>query len=71
VVLNGLPQWRKLPVLTGRRLYKAIKEQIDQRGPINYNNAMTTANAIVDWMEERGYTQEKEEDIKVGLDTTD
>lgn len=58
--------------LTGRRMYKAIKEQIDLYGPINYHNAMASAHSIVAWLEERYQEKEEGEDgTKVGLDTSD
>jgi hypothetical protein len=42
------------------KLYKLIKEQIDNRGPINYHNAMSTAHAIAKRVNER----EKEEEVE-------
>lgn len=56
-------------------MWTAIREQIDRRGPINYDNALLAAQGIVIWMEDHGYSIEKEErdeDIKVGgTDPTD
>jgi transcriptional regulator of NAD metabolism len=54
-----------------RVLYKLLKEQIDQRGPINYDNAMSSARDIVRRMEERGEERKKEKVVKSpGTDST-
>lgn len=53
------------------RMFKLIKEQIDQRGPINYHNAMSAASAIVARMEERGEERQKEVVESPGTDATD
>lgn len=42
-------------------MWELLKEQIEQRGPINFDNAMPAAKGIVARMEERG--EEKEETV--------
>jgi hypothetical protein len=51
-------------------LWQLLKEQIDQRGPINYHNVMSTARAIAQRMEERGEEDKKKVVESPGTDSS-